>query len=163
MSCTALLGTTFTYLRMSTQDPTDYRCVFVDRLCLTSRCFFLRPVTLTLRIREKESLIGDKIGQHSQLVRMLILLNKFFAFRPSDEEVGFYLGMDRGHICIVYKPRSNCSVPAADMGMHSPHCRYTVLFYSGSTVRTTTHCTPTALRAGLSSLFILSNEGCDFE
>ncbi len=33
-------------------------------------------------------------------------------------------------------------------GMHSPHCRYTVLFYSGSTVRTITHCTPTALRAG---------------
>ncbi len=127
---------------MSTQDPTDYRCVFVDRLCLTSRCFFLRPVTLTLRIREKESLIGDKIGQHSQLVRMLILLNKFFAFRPSDEEVGFYLGMDRGHtsICIVYMPRSNCSVPAADIGRSreikkpkpkpkpsqcSPHCMYT--------------------------------------
>ncbi len=34
-------------------------------------------------------------------------------------------------------------------GMHSPHCRHTVLFYSGSTVRATTHCTPTALRAGM--------------
>ena len=30
-------------------------------------------------------------------------------------------------------------------------CRHTVLLYSGSTVRTTTHCLPTALRAGVVS------------
>ncbi len=49
-------------------------------------------------------------------------------------------------------PRNNFSPPQVSAvgkkGMHSPHCRHTVLFYSGFTVRTTTHCSPTALRAG---------------
>ncbi len=52
---------------------------------------------------------------------------------------------------IVATVYAQCALPSSvgKKGMHSPHCRHTVLLYSGSTVRTTTHCTPTALRAGM--------------